>query len=58
MTKIDIIPSPLASTLPSELERAGRLIVLVPDMEADYIPPMPRSANIVSIVVSANVDLK
>ena len=38
MTKIDIIPSPLASTLPSELERAGRLIVLVPDMEADYIP--------------------
>ena len=40
MTKIDIIPASLtsASTYLSGPERAGRLIVLVPDIEADYIP--------------------
>ena len=40
MTQIDIIPASLASTpaSPPGLEPARRLIVLVPDMESDYIP--------------------
>ena len=40
MTKIDIIPASLTSASTSLLgpERSGRLIVLVPDMAADYIP--------------------
>jgi len=44
MTKIDIIPAPSASVPAalSGLEPASRLIVLVPDMESDYIPVIPR----------------
>lgn len=40
MTKIDIIPASLTSASSSLLgtERAGRLIVLIPDMGSDYIP--------------------
>ena len=40
MTQIDIIPSSLASTpaSPLGLEPARRLMVLVPDIDSDYIP--------------------
>ena len=44
MTKIDIIPPSLTSAPASHsgLETTRRLIVLVPDMESDYIPAIHR----------------
>jgi hypothetical protein len=38
MTKIDTFSPSLAPLPPSELEPARRLIVLIPDMESDYLP--------------------
>lgn len=44
MTHIDIIPPSLTSVsaTPSRLEPARRLIVLIPNMESDYIPAISR----------------